>query len=66
MKLRAAHGDLTVVVEILEVIPGLLMVEFHKASVGDAADFYHYYATLLPLVRALRTLERKGFGVHMP
>lgn len=58
MTLAAAHGALAVVVEILEVIPGLRMVEFHKASTGDAADFYHYYATLLPLARALSPKPR--------
>ena len=50
MTLAAKHGPLTVVLEILEVIPGLRMVEFHKGPQGDAIDFYTYYATLLPLV----------------
>ena len=51
MTLAAKHGPLTVVLEILEVIPGLRMVEFHKGAQGDAVDFYQYYASLLPLVR---------------
>ena len=50
MFMNAKHGPLTVVVEILEVVPGLHMVEFHKGSSGDAVDFYQYYATLQPLV----------------
>lgn len=52
MTMAAKHGPLTVVLEILEVIPGLRMVEFHKGAQGDAVDFYQYYASLLPLVRS--------------
>ena len=45
-----ARGQLTVVADILTVIPGLHMVELHKAA-GEAGSFYQYYSALQPLVR---------------
>ena len=51
MTIRTARGELTVVVDILTIIPGLHMVELHKGAAGDAASFYQYYSELLPLVR---------------
>ncbi len=51
MTIRTARGELTVVVDILTIIPGLHMVELHKGAAGDAASFYQYYSALLPLVR---------------
>ena len=51
MTIAMARGQLTVVVDILTIIPGLHMVELHKGPAGDAASFYQYYSELLPLVR---------------
>ncbi len=60
MTIRTARGELTVVVDILTIIPGLHMVELHKGAAGDAASFYQYYSALQPLVR-----QQDGSTVQM-
>jgi hypothetical protein len=66
MTITTGRGELTVVVDILTIIPGLHMVELHKGAAGDAASFYHYYSELLPLVRCLSVGPAEDIKISNP
>jgi hypothetical protein len=42
-----------VLVEVGDLVPGLRLVQFHRAR-GDSIDFFQFYGALLPLVRVQR------------
>ena len=43
-------------VEVGDLVPGLRLVQFHRAR-GDSIDFFQFYGALLPLVRTQRGSE---------
>lgn len=47
--MAAGRGPLTVLVEVGDLVPGLRLVQFHRAR-GDSIDFFQFYGALLPLV----------------
>lgn len=49
--MTAGRGPLTVLVEVGDLVPGLRLVQFHRAR-GDSIDFFQFYGALLPLVRS--------------
>ena len=49
--MAAGRGPLTVLVEVGDLVPGLRLVQFHRAR-GDSIDFFQFYGALLPLVGA--------------
>lgn len=52
LSVAAGRGPLTVLVEVGDLVPGLRLVQFHRAR-GDSIDFFQFYGALLPLVRGL-------------
>lgn len=50
LAVAAGRGPLTVLAEVGDLVPGLRLVQFHRAR-GDSIDFFQFYGALLPLVR---------------